>query len=238
MTPKNYRQNLRLVLESQLNGSSMRIFLDTANIAQIRQAAKLGIIDGVTTNPSLVSKEGRADYKAVVQEICSLISGPVSVEVLSQETPKMIAEAQEYCGWAPNVVIKIPVSLAGLEAIPVLARQGIKVNLTLCFSVNQALLGAKAGAAYVSPFVGRLDDIGHDGMALVADIVQVFAHYQMPTQVIAASIRHPLHCVAAAKAGAHIATVPHSVLMQMIEHPLTTTGIARFAADWERLNRR
>ncbi|HEX77479.1 MAG TPA: fructose-6-phosphate aldolase [Dehalococcoidia bacterium] len=213
----------------------MRIFLDTANIEHIRQAAKLGIIDGVTTNPSLVSREGRADYKAVVQEICSIIPGPVSVEVLGQETAQMIAEAREYSTWATNVIIKIPVSAAGLEAIATLSQEGIKINLTLCFSLNQALLGARAGARYVSPFVGRLDDIGHDGMELVKDIVDTFKRYELPTEVIAASIRHPLHCVVAAKAGAHIATVPYNVLMQMIEHPLTTAGVARFLQDWQRL---
>ena len=219
----------------QETGWVMRIFLDTANIEHIRQAAKLGIIDGVTTNPSLVSREGRADYKAVVQEICSIISGPVSVEVLGQDTAQMIAEAREYSTWAANVIIKIPVSATGLEAIAALSKEGIEINLTLCFSLNQALLGARAGACYVSPFVGRLDDIGHNGMELVKDIVDTFKRYELPTQVIAASIRHPLHCVVAAKAGAHIATVPYNVLMQMIEHPLTTVGIARFLQDWQQL---
>jgi len=219
----------------QETGWVMRIFLDTANIEHIRQAAKLGIIDGVTTNPSLVSREGRADYKAVVQEICSIISGPVSVEVLGQDTAQMIAEAREYSTWAANVIVKIPVSAAGLEAIAALSKEGIEINLTLCFSLNQALLGARAGACYVSPFVGRLDDIGHNGMELVKDIVDTFKRYELPTQVIAASIRHPLHCVVAAKAGAHIATVPYNVLMQMIEHPLTTIGIARFLQDWQQL---
>jgi transaldolase len=212
----------------------MRLFLDTANIEHIRQAAKLGVISGVTTNPTLLAKEGKKDYKAAVLEICSIIQGPVSVEVLSQEAEAIIQEARELSRWAPNVVIKIPVTPPGLEAISVLSRENIRVNLTLCFSLNQALLGALVGAAYVSPFVGRLDDIGHDGMALVADIVQVFDRYNLPTQVIAASIRHPLHCVAAAKAGAHIATVPYNVLMQMVQHPLTTIGISRFLEDWQR----
>lgn len=213
----------------------MRIFLDTANIDEIRHAAKLGVVSGVTTNPSLVAKEERVDLKAVVQEISALINGPISVEVLSTEPGAMIAEAKELSSWSPNVVVKIPVSAKGLEAISTLAKEGVKVNMTLCFSLNQAILGALAGATYVSPFVGRLDDVGHDGMELVADIVKVFKHYNFPTEVIAASIRHPLHCIAAAKAGAHIATVPYRVLMQMIQHPLTDIGIARFAQDWQRV---
>ena len=213
----------------------MRLFLDTADIDQVRQAVRLGVISGVTTNPSLVSKAGWTDYKSAVQEICSLVNGPVSVEVLSQEAKSMIEEAKAIATWSPHVVIKIPVCAAGLEATSVLSKDNVRVNLTLCFSLNQALLGALSGAAYVSPFVGRLDDVGQDGMELVADIVKCFDHYKMPTQVIAASIRHPLHCVVAAKAGAHIATVPYSVLMQMINHPLTTTGIARFLEDSQRV---
>ncbi len=214
----------------------MRIFLDTANIEQIKQADKLGIISGVTTNPSLVSKEAMADYQAVIKEICAIISGHVSVEVLVEGVEPMIQQAREISTWAPNVVIKIPATSQGLEVTSVLARENIKVNFTLCFSLNQALLGALAGATYVSPFVGRLDDNGHDGMQVVQDIVEVFKDYQLSTQVIAASIRHPLHCVAAAKAGAHIATVPYNVLMQMIHHPLTDIGVARFLADWRRVS--
>ena len=214
----------------------MRIFLDTANIDQIRQAAKLGIISGVTTNPSLVSKEATADYETVVKTICSIISGSVSAEVLAEDAEPMIEEAKIKASWAPNVTIKIPATAAGLQAISTLSKENIEVNMTLCFSLNQAILGARAGATYVSPFVGRLDDIGHDGMQLVKDIVDVFKHYQLSTQVIAASIRHPLHCVIAAKAGAHIATVPYNVLMQMINHPLTDIGISRFLADWKRVS--
>ncbi len=214
----------------------MRIFLDTANIDQIRQAAKLGIISGVTTNPSLVSKEATADYETVVKTICSIISGSVSAEVLAEDAEPMIEEAKIKASWAPNVTIKIPATAAGLQAISTLSKENIEVNMTLCFSLNQAILGARAGATYVSPFVGRLDDIGHDGMQLVKDIVDVFKHYQLSTQVIAASIRHPLHCVVAAKAGAHIATVPYNVLMQMINHPLTDIGISRFLADWKRVS--
>jgi transaldolase len=214
----------------------MRIFLDTANIEQIRQAARLGIVSGVTTNPSLVSNEGMADYEAVVKEICAIIPGPVSAEVLGTEAQEMIEQARQIARWAPNVAIKIPATADGIEATSVLSKDGIKVNFTLCFSLNQALLAALAGAAYVSPFVGRLDDIGHDGMALVTDIVDVYKRYGLPTQVIAASIRHPQHCVAAAKAGAHIATVPYAVLMQMTRHPLTDTGITRFLDDWKRVS--
>jgi transaldolase len=214
----------------------VRIFLDTANVEQIRQAARLGIVSGVTTNPSLVSNEGMADYEAVVKEICGIIPGPVSAEVLGTEAQTMIEQARQIARWAPNVAIKIPATADGLEATSALSRDGIEVNFTLCFSLNQALLAALAGAAYVSPFVGRLDDIGHDGMALVTDIVDVYKRYGLPTQVIAASIRHPQHCVAAAKAGAHIATVPYAVLMQMMRHPLTDIGITRFLADWKRVS--
>ncbi len=215
----------------------MRIFLDTANIDEIRQAARLGVVSGVTTNPSLVAKEKKADMKAVIQEISSIVDGPISAEVLSLEPEAMIREARNVSSWSPNVVVKIPMSVAGLEAISVLSKEGIRTNLTLCFSVNQAILAAVAGATYVSSFVGRLDDIGHDGMQLVAEIVEIFEHYRLPTKVVAASIRHPLHVTAAAKAGAHIATIPYSVLMQMVKHPLTDIGITRFAEDWRRISK-
>lgn len=213
----------------------MRIFLDTANIDHIRYAAKLGIISGVTTNPTLVAREEAVDFKAAILEICSIVPGPVSAEVLSLDAEGMIQEARELSSWAPNIVVKIPVSETGLEAISVLSREKVKTNFTLCFSVNQALLGALAGATYVSPFVGRLDDVGHRGMEVVTDAVQIFRHYDLPTQVIAASLRHPLHVVAAAKAGAHVGTVPYNVLMQMIRHPLTDIGISRFAEDWKKV---
>ncbi|MFC1973756.1 fructose-6-phosphate aldolase [Chloroflexota bacterium] len=215
----------------------MRIFLDTANIEDIRNAAKLGVISGITTNPSLVAKEKRADMKEIVQEISSIINGPINAEVLSQEPQAVIEEAREISSWAPNVVVKIPITTAGLEASSVLTREGIMVNLTLCFSLNQAILGAVAGATYVSSFVGRLDDVGHDGMKLVDEIVRVYKDYNIATQVIAASIRHPLHVIAAAKAGAHVATVPYNTLMQMIQHPLTDIGNSRFAQDWQRISR-
>ena len=215
----------------------MRLFLDTANIEHIRHGVRLGVITGVTTNPSLISKEGKVDYKHLVQEICSIVPGPVSTEVLSQDVSGMVAEAKEVATWAKNVVVKIPASLEGVEATAQLAKAGIKVNFTLCFSVNQALLAAIAGAVFVSPFVGRLDDIGENGMRLVKEIVAVFKSYpdSIKTEVLAASIRHPQHCIEAAQAGAQIATVPYQVLMQMIQHPLTDIGIRRFLEDWQKV---
>ncbi|MCH8864134.1 MAG: fructose-6-phosphate aldolase [Chloroflexi bacterium] len=219
----------------------MRIFLDTANIDQIKKAVKMGVISGVTTNPSLVAKENTADYETVVKTICGIVNGPdssVSAEVLSEDAESMIEEGRIKASWAPNVAVKIPSTAAGLEAISTLSKEKIKINMTLCFSVNQAILGARAGTTFVSPFVGRLDDIGHDGMQLIGDIVTVFDHYKLPTQVIAASIRNPLHCVTAAKVGAHIATVPYSVLMQMINHPLTDIGISRFLDDWKKVSQK
>jgi transaldolase len=214
----------------------MRLFLDTANLEHIRHGARLGAVSGVTTNPSLISKEGKVNYKKLVQEICSIIPGPVSTEVISQDTAGMVAEARVIATWANNVVVKIPAGIDGTEATATLSKEGIKVNYTLCFSVNQALLAARAGAAYVSPFVGRLDDIGEDGMFLIQDIMQVYRQYpEIKTEVIAASIRHPQHCLAAARAGAHIATIPYAVLLQMARHPLTESGISRFADDWKKV---
>ncbi|MFA4837780.1 MAG: fructose-6-phosphate aldolase [Dehalococcoidia bacterium] len=216
----------------------MRIFLDTANIDEIRQAARLGVISGVTTNPSLMAKENSCNLKDVILEITSIVDGPISAEVVSLDAKGMVEEARQISSWSPNVVVKIPICAVGLEVASTLSREGVATNLTLCFSLNQALLAARAGATYVSPFVGRLDDIGHDGIELVADIVNVFEQYELTTQVIAASIRHPLHCIEAARAGAHIATVPFKVLKQMIEHPLTDKGMALFAADWQKVARR
>jgi len=215
----------------------MRIFLDTANIEQIKQAVKLGVVSGVTTNPTLISKEGNADYESVIKTICSIIEGPVSVEVLAEDVKGMVEQARKSATWAPNVVIKIPCTQAGLEACSVVSKDGIAVNMTLIFSPNQALLAALAGAAYCSPFVGRLDDIGQDGMQLVMDIVDIYDRYQFSTQVIAASIRHPMHCLEAAKAGAHIATIPLNILLQMVNHPLTDSGLSRFLSDWKRLSK-
>ena len=214
----------------------MRFFLDTANLEHIKQGVQMGIITGVTTNPSLVSKEGKVDYKSLVQQICAVVPGPVSTEVLGQKAADMISEAQQIAKWADNVVVKIPATAAGLEATRQLSKENIKVNFTLCFSVNQALLAAAAGAAFVSPFVGRLDDIGEDGIRLVREITEVYKKYpEIKTEVIAASIRHPQHCMEAAKAGSHIATVPYQVLMQMIKHPLTDIGVERFLEDWKKV---
>jgi len=209
----------------------MRMFLDTANIDEIREAAKLGVLSGVTTNPTLMAKERGVEYKQRVVEICEAVKGPVSAECIARDVPGIIAEAREVAAWHPDVVVKIPIDAAGLEATAALAKEGVKINMTLVFSANQSLLAALAGAAYVSPFVGRLDDAGHDGMEVVRDTVEIFDRYNLPSQVIAASLRHPRHVIAAAKAGAHIATVPYKVLLAMLKHPLTDAGIERFLAD-------
>ena len=217
----------------------MKLFLDTADVDEIRRGARLGVVKGVTTNPSLAAKAGvggMEGYKAVVQEIASIIDGPISVEVVSPDVEGMITEGKEYATWIPNPWVKLPSTAAGFEAMNALSREGIEINQTLCFSVNQALLGAQAGATAVSPFVGRMDDIGQRGMDLVAEIVAVFRQHGIKTQVLAASIRHAFHCVEAAKAGAHIATVPYPVLAQMAKHPLTDIGLDRFLEDWRRAN--
>lgn len=214
----------------------MKLFLDTANIQEIREAVALGAINGVTTNPSLAAKENIGDlesYKTAILSITKLINGPISVEVTAAETMQMVQQAEEIANWHPNVVVKIPSTLDGFRAMAAITRQGIAVNQTLCFSVNQAILGAQAGARYVSPFVGRLDDEGLDGMQVVADIVEVFHKHGIKTQVLAASIRHPLHVVAAAKVGADVATLPFKVLIQMTQHSLTDVGMARFMKDWQ-----
>ena len=215
----------------------MKLFLDTANIEEIRQGARMGVVTGVTTNPSLAAKEGigRPEaYRLAVQEISDIIDGPISVEVVSQDAAGMIAEGREIAEWIPNPWVKIPSTTEGFEAISVLSRDGISCNQTLCFSVNQAVLGAQAGTTVVSPFVGRLDDIGQEGMDLVTDIVSVFRNYGIKTLVMAASIRHSLHCFLAAKAGADIATVPYGLLRQMAQHPLTDAGVEKFLEDWRK----
>ena len=215
----------------------MRLFLDTANIQEIRDGARLGVISGVTTNPSLAASEGIGDgesYKDAVRVIAGIVDGPISVEVVSQDAAGMVAEGREIAGWILQAWVKIPSTAAGFEAISILAREDIKINQTLCFSINQALLGAQAGSTAVSPFVGRLDDIGHRGMDLVEEIVRIYQKYGIKTQVLAASIRHALHCHLAAQAGAHIATIPYKILLQMVQHPLTDAGLARFQADWEK----
>ena len=209
----------------------MRLFLDTANIDEIRDAARMGVLSGVTTNPSLMAKESGATYRERVIEICETVNGPVSAECTSREAPAIVEEAHAIASWHKHVVVKIPIDANGLEATSVLSREGIKVNMTLIFSANQALLAALAGATYVSPFVGRLDDAGHDGMEVVRQAVEIFDRYHLPAQVLAASIRTPPHVIEAALAGAHIATVPYSVLQAMLKHPLTESGIDRFLAD-------
>jgi len=210
----------------------LKLFLDTANIDEIREAYALGVICGVTTNPSLIAKEGR-NFAEVVRTITSIVDGPISAEAVSLDAPGMIAEALELAALHPNIVVKIPMTAEGLKATNNLSKKGIRTNVTLVFSANQALLAARAGASYVSPFVGRLDDISLDGMELIYDIMEIFNRYQLPTEVIAASIRHPIHVITAAKAGAHIATIPYKVLIQMVKHPLTDAGIKKFLEDWE-----
>jgi transaldolase len=215
----------------------MKLFLDTANLDEIRDGARLGVVSGVTTNPSLAASAGIGDreaYRSAVAEIASFVDGPISVEVVSTDTRGMVDEGRDIANWIPNPWVKIPSTIEGIEAIATLASEGIHVNQTLCFSVNQAILGSQAGATVVSPFIGRLDDIGHDGIALIRDIVGLFREAAVETQVMAASVRHPLHCVKAAQAGAHIATVPYRTLIQMAQHPLTDAGLARFIADWQK----
>ena len=212
----------------------MKIFIDTANLEEIKKAWELGLIDGVTTNPSLLSKEGR-DPISLLEEICKIVDGPVSAEAVSLNFDDMVAEAMELSKIASNIVIKIPMTEDGLLAVRKLAQDGIRTNVTLIFSPTQALLAAKAGATYVSPFVGRLDDIGPSGMNLVEDIQIIFENYSFRTEIIVASIRNPLHVLEAAKIGADIATIPYSVIKQLIKHPLTDIGIEKFLKDWEKL---
>jgi len=214
----------------------MRLFLDTANIEEIREAASWGVVNGITTNPTLVAQAKHRDLKSAIMEIVALVPGHVSVEVTALEPEGMLLEAREYARWSNQVVVKLPATAAGLQALTQLGQEDIAVNMTLCFSANQAILAAIAGAAYISPFVGRLDDVGHDGMALVAEIVGIYRTYQFRTHVLAASLRHPLHVIAAAKAGAQVATMPFRVLQQMIQHPLTDVGQERFLKDWRTLH--
>lgn len=213
----------------------MKFFIDTANIEEIKEANELGVISGVTTNPSLVAKEGR-DFIEVIKEIAEIVDGPISAEVISEDHEGMVQEARKLAGIHKNIVIKIPMTAEGLKAVKILSKEGIKTNVTLIFSANQALLAARAGATYVSPFIGRLDDISSDGMKLIEDIAQIFKTYDIKTEIIAASVRHPIHVLTAAKLGAHIATVPYKVIMQMIKHPLTDAGIERFKEDWAKAN--
>ena len=210
----------------------MKLFVDTADVEEIRAANDLGVICGVTTNPSLIAKSGRV-FEEVVREITTIVDGPISAEVVSLEAEKMVEEALPLAAIHPNIVIKLPLCAEGLKAAKRLTARGIHTNVTLVFSAAQALLAARAGATYVSPFLGRVDDISWEGMALVRDIAEIFKIHSIPTEIIAASIRSPLHVTEAAKAGAHIATVPYKVILQMIEHPLTKIGIERFLKDWE-----
>ena len=212
----------------------MKIFIDTANIEEIKKANSWGIIDGVTTNPSLVAKEGR-NFISVVKEITGIVDGPISAEAVSSDAEGIISEGRKLAKIHRNINVKIPVTAEGLKATKVLSSEGIKVNMTLVFSVNQAILAAKAGAAFVSPFIGRLDDIGHTGTDILYEMVEIFKTYNIKTEVIAASIRHPLHVIEAAKAGVHIATIPFKVIEQMVKHPLTDIGIERFMSDWEKV---
>lgn len=211
----------------------MKFFLDTANLEEIRDAASLGVLDGVTTNPSLIAKEGR-EPRELLLEICRVVNGPVSAEVVSKDTEGMLREGRELARIHQNIVVKIPMTKEGVKAVRALSSEGINVNVTLVFSPTQALIAAKAGAAYVSPFIGRLDDISQFGMDLVGDIIEILRNYDFPTQLLVASIRHPVHVVEAAKLGADIATMPYKVFDQLFKHPLTDIGLERFLSDWEK----
>uniref|UniRef100_A0A7C5U664 Probable transaldolase n=1 Tax=Fervidobacterium nodosum TaxID=2424 RepID=A0A7C5U664_9BACT len=215
----------------------MRIFLDTANIDEIRQGVEWGIVDGVTTNPTLIAKEG-AEFEKRIKEICELVQGPVSAEVISLNWEEMVEEARKLSAIDEYVVVKIPMTPDGIRAVKVLSAEGIKTNVTLVFSANQALLAAKAGATYVSPFIGRIDDNGNDGLKLLEEIMQIYSNYGFETEVIAASVRHPMHVVEAAMIGVDIATIPFDVLKKMFVHPLTDVGIKRFLQDWEEYKKR
>jgi len=209
----------------------MRLLLDTANIDEIREAARMGVLAGVTTNPTLMAKEAGVTYRDRVVEICEAVDGPVSAECTSREVKDLVEEGRRIASWHKNVVVKIPIDANGLEATSILSKEGIKINMTLVFSANQSLLAALAGATYVSPFIGRLDDAGHDGMEVVRQSVEIFDNYNLPAQVLAASIRSTTHVIQAALAGSHVATLPPAILQAMLKHPLTDSGIERFLAD-------
>lgn len=213
----------------------MRFFIDTANIEEIREVVQWGLLDGVTTNPSLIAKE-KKNIHSVIREICELVDGPVSAEVIATTAPEMIVEARELAALASNVVVKVPMTIEGLKAVKVLSEEDIPTNVTLVFSANQALMAARAGAVFVSPFVGRLDDISEEGIGLVRTIGEMFSMHEIDTEIIAASIRHPMHVTQAAMAGAHIATVPYKILLSLVKHPLTDAGITRFLDDWKKAN--
>ena len=212
----------------------MKFFIDTADVKEIREAAAMGLVDGVTTNPSLVAKSGRK-FRDVLFEICDIVKGPVSAEVVGTTYDVIMKEARELAGLRPNIVVKIPLIPEGLKAVRTCTDEGIKTNVTLCFSATQALLAAKAGASYISPFVGRLDDVSNNGMQLIREIVEIYDNYSFTTEVLVASVRHPMHVQEAALIGAHVATCPLSVLLQLSKHPLTDVGLAKFLADWEKV---
>jgi transaldolase len=216
----------------------MKFFLDTANLNEIREGAALGLADGVTTNPSLIAKEGGVDFKQHIAAICEIVQGPVSAEVTSQDVDGMLREGREYAKIAPNVVVKCPLTRDGLKATRKLADEGIRVNVTLCFSPAQAILAAKAGASFISPFLGRLDDIGENGLLLLQSIIEIYQNYPWKTEVLAASLRHPIHVIEAARMGADIATMPFKVIDQLFNHPLTDKGQAQFLADWAKSGRK
>lgn len=209
---------------------SMQIFIDSADVKEIRDVAQMGVVDGVTTNPTLVARVGR-DLKEVAAEICEIVDGPISAEVIATDVDGIVREGRELAKLHQNIVVKVPLIADGLKAVRTFANEGIKTNVTLCFSASQALLAAKAGATYISPFIGRIDDVSGEGMELIEQIVTIYDNYNLPTQVLAASIRHPLHVVQAALAGAHVATIPHKVIHQLLKHPLTDLGLERFLAD-------
>ncbi len=215
----------------------MRIFIDTANLKEIKEAASMGILDGVTTNPSLVAKEGYKDFKDLLTKICEIVDGDISAEVVSMTCDEIVKEGKELAKIHKNIVIKVPLIKEGLKAVKIFSSEGIKTNVTLCFSPMQALLAAKAGAYLISPFVGRLDDISHNGMDLISQIVQIYRNYDYKTQVLVASVRHPLHVVDAALMGADVVTVPFKVIDQFVKHPLTDIGLTNFMKDWDKLNK-
>jgi len=212
----------------------MKFFIDTADVEEIRKAHAMGVLDGVTTNPSLLAKVGRG-LEETIREICSIVDGPVSAECVSLEAPELIKEGRGLAKIHDNVVVKVPMGVEGLKAVKALTAEGIRTNVTLCFSANQALLAAKAGATYISPFVGRLDDISQDGMELIAHIIEIYQNYDFTTQVLVASVRNPVHVLQAARMGADVATIPYSVIAQLAQHPLTDAGIKKFLADWEKV---
>ncbi|HEX2787496.1 MAG TPA: fructose-6-phosphate aldolase [Ignavibacteria bacterium] len=212
----------------------MKIFIDTANLDEIKEAAAMGILDGVTTNPSLVSKEGHKDFRAMLEKICSIVDGDISAEVISTKSEDILKEGRELAKIHPNIVVKVPLIKEGLKAVKVFSSEGIRTNVTLCFSASQALLAAKAGAYIISPFVGRLDDISQNGMELIAQIVNIYRNYDYQTQVLVASVRHPLHFVDSAMMGADIATMPFKVIEMLVKHPLTNIGLEKFLSDWKK----